>query len=315
MFYFKTDNSFKVNDVFDLIITIHKFFGIAYYGYDSDRTLRQYLLYLFQILYQICIYIAIIWLNKLFLDQSIANNRDFFANAGGNSFLISLIISICISIINSIVYSLKGKQIKELIERLRKLAQNYANNKEVLSKKSKPILYTVVIFHSILFLWFICGFVPIAYKINFYWFLISVFYSNFFIHLTDFYVIYFTNYIVIIEELFNDKLKHLYESGITLTSSDVKNLKKQFFEIQSLINNLNNILSPLLLIIFGFFTYEGIVTILLTSRALKHYNYLYLIFASIINIAIIIIRLFTICFCAEKINNQVIENLFFIFKY
>jgi hypothetical protein len=182
-----------------------------------------------------------------------------------------------------------------------------------LNKKSKHILYTVVIFHSILFLWFICGFVPIAYKINFYWFLISEFYSNFFIHLTDFYVIYLTNYIVIIEELFNDKLKHLYESGITLTSSDVKNLKKQFFEIQSLINNLNNILSPLMLIIFGCFTYEGIVTILLTFRALTYYNYL--IFTSIISLAIIIIRLFTICFCAEKINNQVIENLFFIFKY
>ncbi len=94
MFSFKTDNSFK--DAFDLIIKIHKFFGIAYYGYDSDRTLRQYLLYLFQILYQICIYIAIIWLNKLTLEKSIANFRDFFANAGGNSLLIDLIISICI---------------------------------------------------------------------------------------------------------------------------------------------------------------------------------------------------------------------------
>jgi hypothetical protein len=195
---------------------------------------------------------------------------------------------------------------KELIERLRKLAQNYANNRQVLNKKSKPFIYIVVIFHSILFFWLIFGFVPIAYKINFYWLIISEFYSNFFIHLTDFFVMYFTNYIVIIQQLFNDKLKHLYESEITLTSSDVKNLKKQFFEIQSLINSLNNILSPLLLIIFGHFTYEGIVTILLTFRALTNENYY--ILTSIIGLAIVIIRLLTICFCAEKINNQVIEN-------
>jgi hypothetical protein len=313
MFSFKTDNSFKVNDAFDLIITIHKFFGVSYYGYDSDRTLRQYLLYLFPILYQICIYIAIIWLNKLSFYNLIANYRDIFANTGGKSFLIDMIISICISITNSIVYSLKGKQLKELIERLRKLAQNYANNREVLNKKLKPMLYIVIIFHSILFFCFVPGFVPIAYKINFYWPLISEFYSSLFIHLTDFYVIYFTNYIVIIQELFNNKLKHLYESEITLTSSDVKNLKKQFFEIQSLINSLNNILSPLLLIIFGYFTYQGIVIILLTFRALTNANDY--IFPSIISLAIIIIRLCTICFCAEKINNQVIENLFFIFKY
>jgi hypothetical protein len=313
MFSFKTDNSFKVNDAFDFIIKIHKFFGIAYYGYDSDRTLRQYLLYLFQILYQICIYIAIIWLNKLWLDKSMANNRDFFTNPGGNSFIINIIISICISITNSIVYSLKGKQMKELIERLRKLSQNYANNRQVLNKKSKLIVYIVVIFHSILLLWFIFGFVPIAYIIKFYWILIGQFYSIFLVHLTDFYVIYFTNYIVIIQQLFNDILKHLYESEITLTSSDVKYLKKQFFEIQSLINTLNNILSPLLLIIFGYFTYEGIVSILLTLRALS--NFKDFILTSTIGLAIIIIRLFTICFCAEKINNQVIENLFFIFKH
>ncbi len=116
MYSFKTDNSFKVNDAFDLIIKIHKFFGIAYYGYDSDRTLRQYLLYLFQILYQVCIYIVIIWLNILSFDNFMANNRNFFANAGGKSFLIDVIISICISITNSIVYSLKGKQMKELID-------------------------------------------------------------------------------------------------------------------------------------------------------------------------------------------------------
>jgi hypothetical protein len=306
MYSFKTDNSFKVNDAFDFIIKFHKFFGIAYYGYDFDRTLRQYLLYLFQILYQVCIYIVIIWLNILSFDKFMANNRNFFANAGGKSFLIDLIISICISITNSIVYSLKGKQMKELIERLRKLAKNYANNRQVLNKKSKPIVYIMVIFHAILLFCFISAFVPIAYKINLYWLLISKFYSSIFIHLTDFYVIYFTNYIVIIQQLFNDKLKHLYESEITLTSSDVKNLKKQFFEIQSLINSLNNILSPLLLIIFGHFTYEGIVTILLTFRALTNENYY--ILTSIIGLAIVIIRLLTICFCAEKINNQVIEN-------
>jgi len=67
---------------------------------------------------------------------------------------------------------------------------------------------------------------------------------------------YFTCYVVLVQQLFNQQLKRCYKQ--TLEISEIKLLTNKFSKIQTFIAEISDILSPLLLIICGISTYEVI---------------------------------------------------------
>jgi len=68
MYCNKSYESDKICDRFELIISIHRFFGIAYYGYDSKIQSFKRILFVF---YQIILILALIWIKLILISKMI----------------------------------------------------------------------------------------------------------------------------------------------------------------------------------------------------------------------------------------------------
>jgi hypothetical protein len=72
----------------------------------------------------------------------------------------------------------------------------------------------------------------------------------------DFYFIYLVLYVMSLQKLFNDNLSQF--NSLKTSLSDVKYLKNKFLTIQSIISDINNVISPILLIHCSNLTYQFI---------------------------------------------------------
>jgi hypothetical protein len=140
MYWDKSYESNKTCDRFELIISIHRFFGIAYYGYDSKIQSFKRILF---VLYQTILISGLIWIKFILISKMIQTDKtDFYKNLGGKAFVMMLIIHLLVSILSNFIFSFKGKQLKEIIERLRDLASNLDTN-NILNRELKTNRYYI----------------------------------------------------------------------------------------------------------------------------------------------------------------------------
>jgi CII-binding regulator of phage lambda lysogenization HflD len=129
---------------------------------------------------------------------------------------------------------------------------------------------------------------------------------------TDFYVLYFTSYLVILQKLFESELKEYNSQRIIFTEKLLAEIKFKLDSIQSLIERISNLLSPMLLFICGAIFYDLVsclyftITSIGTSAFLKS-EYL----TANIGLFLNLLRLICICFFAERLVFQVLLKYFF----
>jgi hypothetical protein len=207
-------------DKFELIVKIQRFFGLSYYGfYKSEKNI----LYIFLFLYQF----AIFDLMLNFCSPCLINDfncldikNDAFGDQKFQQLMIHLTNRAFVVITSSLVYSFKGLHLKKTVNDLRKLFT------EINDKKNESKLFRSL-YWQILFFYIIISFAIMAYVIGLHKahknglipaILISIAecYTEVLYASTDFYVVYFTTYLVIIQKSFVNILKNLNNSPLTL---------------------------------------------------------------------------------------------------
>ncbi len=133
-------------DKFDLIVRVHRFFGLKYYCYYE---LEKKWKIVSHALHQIIIYLLIIYLcspclmNDINCSQSIKSSTD----KSFRQIMIYLVIRNSIVFLSMITFSLRGKMFKKLIQDLRKLfsmLHKKANGRQLF----KAIYISIIIFCS-----------------------------------------------------------------------------------------------------------------------------------------------------------------------
>jgi hypothetical protein len=212
-----------------------------------------------------------------------------------------------------ITFSLRGKMFRKLIEDLRKLfskVQNRANGNQLF----KAIYISIVIFYSNIML------ISIVFSIFFhselkFFSLKTIYLFIAELHLevirfsTDFYVLYFTSYLVILQKLFESELKEYNSQRIIFTEKLLAEIKFKLDSIQSLIERISNLLSPILLFNCGEIFYDLVSCLYFTIKSIEisalYESYL----TPNIGLFFNFLRLICICFFAERLVFQV------LFKY
>jgi hypothetical protein len=129
---------------------------------------------------------------------------------------------------------------------------------------------------------------------------------------TDFYVLYFTSYLVILQKLFESELKEYNSQRIILTEKLLAEIKFKLDSIQSLIERISNLLSPMLLFICGAIFYDLVSCLYFTIKSIEISAFFKSGYLSP-NIALFLnlLRLMCICFFAERLVFQVLLKYFF----
>jgi hypothetical protein len=298
----------KLNfDKFDLIIKIHRFFGIAYYGYYPNENKLKLILFGF---YSLFIYAIILSLCSpcLITDFNCNQTNTSLANTEFRQAIIFLIVRNFIAIISSINYSLRGREFAQIIDDLRKIFYKLYKN------RYQNQLLRIKIFPTVLMLFFLF-FVIISLvftihkglEINFLKFisiLISECYLQVLYFSTDFYVVYFTLCLVLLQNLFTIELRNYQK--ISLTVNDINAIEFKLKAIQSLIDRISNLLSPLLLFVFGAIFYDLVTCLYFVMNAIKTTEYLSSRSkGSYCGLIVFTTRLFIICFNAERLAVKV----------
>jgi hypothetical protein len=214
-----------------------------------------------------------------------------------------------------ITFSLRGKMFRKLIEDLRKLfskLHNKANGK----KSFKAIYILIIIFYSyvILLSIFLSIFFHSAEKVlslkTIYLFIaelhLEVIHKS-----TDFYVLYFASYLVILQKLFKSELKEYNNQRIILNEILLAEIKFKLHSIQSLIESLSKVLSPILLFICGVIFYDLVTCLYFTIGSIELSTFLKGIhLAPNIGLFGNILQLICICFFAERLVFQVLLKKF-----
>jgi hypothetical protein len=128
---------------------------------------------------------------------------------------------------------------------------------------------------------------------------------------TDFYVLYFASYSVILQKLFKSELKEYNNQRIILNEILLAEIKSKLHSIQSLIESLSKVLSPILLLICGAIFYDLVTCFYFTIKSIELSTFLKGIHSAP-NIALFgnILRLVCICFFAERLVFQVLLKKF-----
>jgi hypothetical protein len=202
---FKSEMNF---DKFDLIVRVHRFFGLKYYGfYESEKKWKI----IFHALHQIIIYSLILYLcSPCLINDMNCVNKKKLSEKSFRQMILYLVIRNLIVFLSMITFSLRGKMFRELVEDLRKLfskLQNRANGRQLF----KAIYISIVIFYSYIMLHSIYFSIIFHLELKVYYLkTIYLFITE--LHLdvirlsTDFYVLYFTSYLVILQKLFESEL-------------------------------------------------------------------------------------------------------------
>ncbi len=231
-------------DKFELIVKIQRYFGLSYYGfYKSEKNILCIFLFIYQI--------VIFGLMLNFCSPCLINDfnclqmkNDSFAIQKFQQIIIHLITRAFVVITSSLVYSFKGLHIKKTVNSLRKLLTEINGNKT--DSKLFRSLYWQILFFYLLVLLTIMSYVVNLHKAHknglIPAILISIAecYTEVLNTSTDFYVVYFTTYLVIIQKSFVNILKNLNNSPLTLR--DLIWIKTKFDAIQALINRISALL-------------------------------------------------------------------------
>ncbi len=252
-------NEKKVFDRFELIIKIHRFIGILYYGYYEKESKIKHILFGFYnlIMYSIVLFIRSPCLLSHFNCNQNETTKYFIKDIGLNHFMIYFILRNSIGIASSLIYSIRGRQFRELINELRNLfIELNGNNKSLRALYLLTIIYYLIA--SIALIVVIIGFKRYDSSKNFLSIveIIGYLYIAFACSSTEYFIGFFTNYLVVIQKLYLQYLlkcskNHLHINGI-------QEIKSKFLRIQILIEKISKITSPLLLFNFGAVFY-GIV--------------------------------------------------------
>jgi hypothetical protein len=300
----RSDISQSVDDSFDLIIKIHRFFGVTNLeDVKNSSTKRKWKSILF-IFYQIIIYIILI-LNEGYLIFKLSGSENLNRTQKITSFAY-YIIRILTGILSSILFSIRSKQFIKIISNLRLITMSLDNNGIKSNNQLKNFSYFIYLFFGYLLASDIFLCVILYFRFNLYWKILIEFYSYVYIHSVDFYFIYLTKYVIIIQKLFNDDLLRYNSSVIKL--SDVHYLKSNFLKIQSFITDISSILSPLLLINCATLTYYLVVSCYFFSNTIFNQEYIKSYKPPILPLYFItntFLQLLIICLCAENINKKV----------
>jgi hypothetical protein len=307
----KTINKFSfkrnlIDDRFDLNVRIHQFYGISYVKFEKFK----FFLFLF---YQISISVTVIVLTNFLIYKVIFESDNSFNITGNISIFISFTMNYIYAIASLIIFSFKSGKINEFITKLRSLISELNANQQIINSKLKSLRLTVYLFYGVLIFIIFFDFFTITYPKKLYWGFMNNAYLYGLVFLTDFYLIYFTKYIVIIQKSYNDNLSLIHEKNLTL--NEVKAIKKYLIAIQSLIKDLTDILSPNLLITSALIAYNLTNCCYILYCFMKFGDIsietLIKIFPAFVSFLITFVRLVFICICAEKINNHVINNIFY----
>jgi hypothetical protein len=300
-------------DIFDLIVRVHSIFGLKYYGYyEAEKKCKI----ISHALHQIIIYSLILYLCSPCLINDI-NCKKSIMSSTDKSFrqiMIYLVIRNSIVFLSMITFSLRGKKFRKLVEDFRKslsILHKRANGRQLF----KVIYISIIIFcsfsifESILLSVFFHSEERVLSLKTIYLFIAELHLTI--IHFsTDFYVLYFTSYLVILQKLFKSELKEYNNQRIIITEKSLANIKFKLDSIQSLVEKVSKLLSPILLFICGAIFYDLVSCLYFTIKSIEFSAYFkaeYLVpnFGLFGNI----LRLICICFCAERLVFQVLFKI------
>jgi hypothetical protein len=233
-------NNFLANDGFNILIGFHRIFGILYIGFDSKQTyFKQVLL----IIYGLFIWSIVFILNTPCLLVCFRKTGSDYSFYFFNFVLTSLNV---VNIFTAIIFSIRGLRFQKLIEKLRKLAINNKSFKhlKIFVYLNVTILIIIIIVKSILF--------GIHFNYFYVFKIIEDSATEVLADQTQFLLIYFSLYVTSIIQEFNSKLKHSFSS--TNCVYNFKQLRNTIVNTQKIINKINHILSPCLLLTFSLST-------------------------------------------------------------
>jgi hypothetical protein len=220
-----------------------------------------------------------------------------------------------------ITFSLRGKMFRKLIEDLRKMfleLPKSANERAFF----KPIYISIIMFYFYIILGSIVlsVFFHLEEKVlslkPIYLFIAELHLEV--IHFsTDFYVLYFTSYLVILQKLFKSELKEYNNQRIIMTEKLLAEIKFKIDSIQSLIERISKLLSPILLFLCGTIFYDLVTCLYFTIKSIEWLTFLkgnYL--SANIGLFAIFLRLICICVFAERLVYEVLLKILinYLFK-
>lgn len=304
----------KINDKFEVIVKVHHLFGLMYYRYrDGKYKFRHFVI---SIMYQFFIFALIInFCTPCLLHQFDCHFKRTFLDNGyalwyWQGFCFCIIKNV-VAIVSCLAFSFKGTKIRRLIEELRKFIHQIASGDQSLDASNvckKLNVYMLVLHISIFgnFLAFelfhiitnqISGTVLIYVSI-------SEFYSEALNFSADFFLIYFVTYLSIVYNLFICHLRCCAQ--YCLTYDDIKALKANLTTFGELVNKINELLCPSLLLIVAQITYETITCLYLIVRSFQVANVLATVYVpTVTGIVVCYLRLILLCYSGEHVTNQV----------
>jgi hypothetical protein len=133
---------------------------------------------------------------------------------------------------------------------------------------------------------------------------------------TGFYVLYFTSYLAILQKLFESELKEYNSQRIIFTEKLLAEIKFKLDSIQSLIEKISNLLSPMLLFTCGAIFYDLVTCLYFTIKSIE-VSAFFKSGYSTPNFGIFfnILRLICICLFAERLVFQVLLKYFFLINF
>jgi hypothetical protein len=303
-------------DKFELIVKIQRYFGLSYYKFDkSEKNILCILLFLYQIaifglMLNYCSPCLLNDFNCLHIKNSASSTLIF------QQLMIHLINRAFVVITSSLVYSFKGLHLKKTVNGLRKLFTEINGNKN--DSKLFRSLYWQILFFYLFVLFAIMAYVVNLHKahenalIPVILISIAECYTEVLNFSTDFYVVYFTTYLVIIQKSFVNNLKNFNNRPLSLR--DIIWIKSKFDDIQVLIDSISALLSPILLLVCCSISYDSVASLYTTIISLqKSYFFGTQYIAGNIGVFGFFIRLLIICLSAERVIYQVIIRKIFNF--
>jgi hypothetical protein len=135
-------------DKFELIVKVHRFFSLTYYGYYPTEKKCKFI---FCSLNQLIIFAIILCLSSpcLLIDFNCSDTKRTQHWLGFRQLIIFMIVRNSIAIISSIIYSIKGSIFRQIIEDLRKLFNGL--NKNQIKKSNAINLVLILTIFQIIF--------------------------------------------------------------------------------------------------------------------------------------------------------------------
>jgi hypothetical protein len=233
---------------------------------------------------------------------------------GVNHLIIYFILRDSIGIASSLIYSIRGRQFRELINELRNLfIELNGNNKSLRALYLLTIIYYLIT--SMAIIGNLIGLKRYDSNNNFLSIveIIGYFYIAFAYLSTDYFIGFFTNYLVIIQKLYLQYLLKCSKSRLDI--NEIQEVKSKFFRIQILIEKISKITSPLLLFNFGAIFYGIVHCSYFTVKSIwspkSCFDETYL--SQNIGFIYYILRLVFSCYCSEQLKNQVFNGKKFNF--